>query len=998
MLSTDLGKEVLTGIFLILFQVCLGQNQQQILSQIEHSDDDHEKMILFEQLTSINQFTDNERSIFYAQRAYEIATRIATPQQQAYYLNRVAVNNGLGGNYLKSIQVQNEILNKFPSISDSLYVEIHNALGYSYHALGELNLAVQYGRKALRLSQELDWDFLSLPALGILAKVNMDIGAYDDALSYFTQAAEKAIFYDQPHHFCYIQKDLTELYQLRDELPLALEAAKKAIGVAKENNLKLIESDVRINLSTIYRKQSQYQKAILEAKGAIADLENIGSNQYILKAYKSIIETKLDLQDIDGALLIGLENMEKALDQNNNKAALNFYQLLSQIYERKKDYRSAFIYKSKADELRNEKEKSNRIQSINLAENISDINLVSSIQENKELDNGKISLGVIIGIFLLLAFLIGVIFARIGVFKKDVLNDLFSHDTKTERWMFLKRIAIFAAIFNIPIAIHFYLWGIKEAFIIALILEGIYIAGYFLVGKGRITPVFYLASISYFLFGIYPVFVGQIYSVPVMILTIFFVINLIIPKPIFQIQNLVFAITSLISYYALVYNIEGSPIPYSEDLDIVLTIVSFLVIAASFSQYNKSLSNYRSILLEKNWFLNQIANTNPHLIFAKNKKRELTFVNEAVLKYFKRDEDELIGKKDEEVNSYFDDDMSFREDDYQVIEGNMVNRKEQKLVVSGEQRWFETIKKPLFDSRREIIGVLGVSRDITEAKLAQVEIAASERRYRKLFDFIFDGLLILNEDGQVIDCNDNSIKFLKLTSKDVLLGKNIYEVFQKSNRELHFQEFLESELNFMSPFRAECYDDFGNISFVEKTFAKINYQGEAHIACAFKNISEKLILEKKQKELLEKEFELSKLNDELVSQTISFGKNNKFLNELKQNMKSITNSIQGKEKRELNKLLKMIDANLESEENFYDFKLKFEKSYPSFFNKLLAINPKLTQNDLKLSAYIRLGMSAWDIANLLFIEKKSVEMSKYRLKKKLKLEREDDLNLFILTA
>ena len=55
----------------------------------------------------------------------------------------------------------------------------------------------------------------------------------------------------------------------------------------------------------------------------------------------------------------------------------------------------------------------------------------------------------------------------------------------------------------------------------------------------------------------------------------------------------------------------------------------------------------------------------------------------------------------------------------------------------------------------------------------------------------------------------------------------------------------------------------------------------------------------------------------------------------------------------------------------------------------------MTNNDLKLCAFIKLGMTSLDIANVLFIEKKSVEMSKYRLKKKLQLDPEVDLNTFI---
>ena len=176
---------------------------------------------------------------------------------------------------------------------------------------------------------------------------------------------------------------------------------------------------------------------------------------------------------------------------------------------------------------------------------------------------------------------------------------------------------------------------------------------------------------------------------------------------------------------------------------------------------------------------------------------------------------------------------------------------------------------------------------------------------------------------------------------------------------------------------------------------KIPYFGETKIAFALKNISTQLILQKKEQEIKLQKQELENLNKEIVSQEIFASTKNKLLSEIKNDVTEIIPLIEGKGKQELDKLTRKIGNNISDEENFFTFKLKFEKSHPDFFHTLNHLNPKLTDNDLKLCAYMRLGMTSLDIANLQFIERKSVEMSKYRLKKKLKLQAEDDLNTFI---
>ena len=213
---------------------------------------------------------------------------------------------------------------------------------------------------------------------------------------------------------------------------------------------------------------------------------------------------------------------------------------------------------------------------------------------------------------------------------------------------------------------------------------------------------------------------------------------------------------------------------------------------------------------------------------------------------------------------------------------------------------------------------------------------------------------------------------------------------------VNLKAFFDGDKLFSKSYRFNGLNPLNKIIPFEVSLFKIkNQQGENQIACAIKNITNQIILEIKEKELLSQKQELANLNNEIVAQTIFANTKNKLLSELKNDAAAILPFVEEKGKQELRRLTRKIGSNIDKEDNFFSFKLKFEKTHPDFFKNLENDHPKLTNNDLKLCAYIRLGMTTLDIANLQFIERRSVEMSKYRLKKKFQLQAEDDLNQFI---
>lgn len=80
-----------------------------------------------------------------------------------------------------------------------------------------------------------------------------------------------------------------------------------------------------------------------------------------------------------------------------------------------------------------------------------------------------------------------------------------------------------------------------------------------------------------------------------------------------------------------------------------------------------------------------------------------------------------------------------------------------------------------------------------------------------------------------------------------------------------------------------------------------------------------------------------------------------------------------------------------------DFRTYFEQVHPHFFDQLYALHPKLTPNDMRLCAFLHLGMTTKEIAAITFKEVRSVETARMRLRKKLGLESGADIGKYLHT-
>ena len=141
---------------------------------------------------------------------------------------------------------------------------------------------------------------------------------------------------------------------------------------------------------------------------------------------------------------------------------------------------------------------------------------------------------------------------------------------------------------------------------------------------------------------------------------------------------------------------------------------------------------------------------------------------------------------------------------------------------------------------------------------------------------------------------------------------------------------------------------------------------------------------KSNKELLEVK------NRELAASTLKLIEKEKFLTELKSRIGANNGSI---DPQEINRLIKT--ARTSSTKTWAAFETQFTSINNGFFEKIKENYPNLTQGEKRLCALIKSKLNSHEIAGLMNISVESVHKSRYRLRKKLNLEKHVDLEDFI---
>ncbi len=138
------------------------------------------------------------------------------------------------------------------------------------------------------------------------------------------------------------------------------------------------------------------------------------------------------------------------------------------------------------------------------------------------------------------------------------------------------------------------------------------------------------------------------------------------------------------------------------------------------------------------------------------------------------------------------------------------------------------------------------------------------------------------------------------------------------------------------------------------------------------------------------QLDIENKNRELGMATMNLVKRNELLSNIKDEL-SETKSL-----ADVSKVVKRINKSINNTGDWKLFEEAFNNVDKDFMKKIKTLHPSITASDLRLCAYLRLNLSSKEIAPLLNISHKSVEVKRYRLRKKLELSHDDSLSSYII--
>ncbi len=224
-------------------------------------------------------------------------------------------------------------------------------------------------------------------------------------------------------------------------------------------------------------------------------------------------------------------------------------------------------------------------------------------------------------------------------------------------------------------------------------------------------------------------------------------------------------------------------------------------------QFNATRGIFRNItmrkqveesLFQERILLRTVIDNLPDAIYAKDLKARKILINKADLANTAKSEEEVLGKTDLEV---YPQEVAerFIADDLAVIQSGqpVVNREEMLINQAGEKKWILTSKVPLRDTLNNIVGLVGIGRDITEQKAANKRMLEMHELLRDLNDKLAmayeesrrqrdelmaylrgeQSALLLDSIGKIIGITEKAIS-LTGYSRLELIGKNIKDIVE----------------------------------------------------------------------------------------------------------------------------------------------------------------------------------------------------------------------------
>ena len=301
-------------------------------------------------------------------------------------------------------------------------------------------------------------------------------------------------------------------------------------------------------------------------------------------------------------------------------------------------------------------------------------------------------------------------------------------------------------------------------------------------------------------------------------------------------------------------------------------------------------------------------------------------------------------------------------------------------------------------------------------RIRQLEAEKKKEEEKRVFfsqvaDFSNDWELWFSPEGKIKYCSPSCLDITGYSSKQITEAPSLEELLVYEDDRPAFNHYIGEVLSLMAinkslTFRIvtgtrqvrwcemtsrSVHDSYGKYLGIRASVRDVTRL--CNTTGYIKQLSETIKLDKETKDKLAGELEGKER--EIASYVLLLSQKNELIKYLEKNI-GVLDGLHARDRKK--KLVEMIDKIRNSTARVMDwelFKIQFENLYPDFFDSLNAAHKNLTKNETKLCALLKMNMSTKEIAGLLNISPKSTEVARVRLRKKLRLKRDQRLTSYL---
>lgn len=432
-------------------------------------------------------------------------------------------------------------------------------------------------------------------------------------------------------------------------------------------------------------------------------------------------------------------------------------------------------------------------------------------------------------------------------------------------------------------------------------------------------------------------------------------------------------------------------------------------------QSNEQIYNAKEEIRKSEEKLHLLLKNSNDIIVLVNEKGEQYFISDVVTKITGYSIEELQGSI---IDVIYPDDIEIVQQHWQRVltdkskSDSIQYRHKHK---TNEYIWFEAVAQNFLDNP-SINAVIGNIRDITERKKIELLLKQNQDELSKIIEQISDALIIIDSEGIITVWNSGAEKLTGLLANETINHKFADIQYKLAPENLKNRIEIENSIKGIITFKTpDLFNRFMDKEIITtnneiRTIQVIIFPIDLGTTFLFgsisRDITEKIYIEKQLEELNKTKQKFLSLEIDRVNQKLEDNQKKMAIAALKliQNSQRDAQSIEklieirknanSDAKRKINSLISFYKQT-SFNANWNEFEILFEQVHSDFYKKLNDKFPLLTTNERKMCAFLKLNMNSKDIAHITFQSEDALKKARLRLRKKLGIETETNLSVFL---